>query len=53
MGDRFCKYNKCGKLIPETRRKDAIYCTDKCRWTYRNKVEKPGVLTTLGLSDYK
>jgi DUF4097 and DUF4098 domain-containing protein YvlB len=29
-----CKY--CGTSIPETRNKGAIYCTNRCGWTFRN-----------------
>jgi hypothetical protein len=26
----------CGDLIPETRKRGSLYCTNKCGWTYRN-----------------
>jgi len=39
MEKRYCENKDCGRLIPETRRKDAIYCTDRCGWTHRN-IEK-------------
>ena len=35
MEERLCLYDK--KPISPNRRSDAIYCIDKCGWSYRNE----------------
>ena len=38
METRSCK--KCKKTIPETTRIDAVYCSAKCGWSYRNEKKR-------------
>ena len=35
MAEKICLND--GNRIPDHRRSDAIFCCDKCGWTYRNK----------------
>ena len=37
-GMRFCK--NCHRAIPETTRIDAIFCSPRCGWRYRNKLKR-------------
>ena len=37
-GMRFCK--NCHRVIPETTRIDAIFCSPRCGWRYRNKLKR-------------
>ena len=44
---RFCKWD--GEPIPEEKRIDAIYCSRKCGWNYRNeknRERKPDIINT-------
>ena len=35
---RYCKWD--GKLIPDDKRIDAIFCSPKCGWSYRNEKKR-------------
>lgn len=35
METKYCKY--CNEPIPQSRKVDAIFCSDRCGWTYRNR----------------
>ncbi len=38
LDPRLCE--NCPKPIPETKRIDAIFCSSRCDWQYRNKLER-------------
>jgi predicted nucleic acid-binding Zn ribbon protein len=38
MEARLCK--NCRRVIPETMRIDAVFCSAKCGWTYRNQKKR-------------
>jgi len=37
IGPKYCRY--CRKLIPKTRKRGSFYCTNKCGYTFRNKIK--------------